>query len=105
MIKKTMVGNATGSEIFQCDTIDHEGLLWLVPEWLHNQEEGWMQPARIIQMSGLQYQETLGSPIGDYILNGPIPKAVFDGETAYAGVHKYRVIEQPDIRIPTGGVH
>ena len=41
-IKTAMVGNSEGGQLFKCDVIEHQGLLWLVPEWLQNRAEGWM---------------------------------------------------------------
>ncbi len=101
-IKKAMVGNAEGNEIWQCDTIEHEGQLWLVPEWLQCLEEGWMTPARIIRLTGLKFQTTPDGKFGDYVLNEPIPKSVLQGASAQSG--KYEDVERPDIRVSTGGI-
>ena len=104
MLKKAMLGIADGDEMWHCDVIEHEGSLWLVPEWLHHPTEGCMQPARIIRMTGQSYQENpAGSWLGDYLLNDPIPKAVLDGRIACGQGVAYAVVERPDIRIPTGG--
>jgi hypothetical protein len=101
-IKTAMVGNAEGGELWKCDVIEHEGDLWLVPTWLENKDEGWMTPARIVRLTGLQFQTTAeGSWMGDYVLNEPIPKSLFEGRPPEQG-EKYVVVERPDIRVSTG---
>jgi hypothetical protein len=100
-MKKAMIftGEADGS-IWQIDVIDYQGEPWLVPMWLQNKDEGWMKPARIIRMRGHRYQEE--SEEFGYVLNEPLPKAVLEGRQPKGG--SFEVIEQPDIRIPTGGI-
>jgi hypothetical protein len=65
------------------DTIEHEGDLWLVPEWLATTFPKMHKPARIIRLpkEGLQDlgHDFLGSGIHARKLDGPIPKAVVDG--------------------------
>lgn len=100
-IEKALVGNAEGGELWQCDIIQYEGALWLVPAWLENPKEGWMTPARIVQIDGLKFQRTTGAPHGDYIVNDPIPQSVLEGRHN-KGTKEFVVIERPDIRIPTG---
>ena len=105
MIKSVMLGNAQEGELLRCDAIEHEGALWLVPEWLQNPTEGWMTPVRIIRISGFRLQKLPpGNWIGDYILNDPIPRDVLEGRTAAKSGVQFEVVERPDIQIPTGGV-
>ncbi len=90
-------------KIFQCEAIEYEKKIWLVGGWLENPQQGWKMPARLILLEGLPHQVTIGSPFGDYVLNQPISKAVFEGRES-AGA--YTVVERPDIRIPTPkGIH
>jgi hypothetical protein len=102
MIKKAMVAikDAGESGLYEMDVIEYEGEPWLVPEWLQHTEEGWMAPIRIIRMFGLQFQQGAWT---DYLINAPIPKAVFDGDPSPED-GRYEIVERPDIRIPTGGV-
>ncbi len=41
--------------IYEIDTIEHEGMLWLVPEWLDTPRKGWSRPARIVCLSLLEH--------------------------------------------------
>jgi hypothetical protein len=47
-IYKTMMSisddPAGGGNIYKMDTIEHEGQMWLVPEWLEKEGEGWKKP-------------------------------------------------------------
>ena len=100
-IEKATVGNDEDGALFQCDVIEWEGALWLVPAWLENPDEGWMTPSRIIQIDGLKFQRTPGGPFGDYIINEPVPKSVLEGRPNESG-KEIVVIERPDIHVPTG---
>jgi hypothetical protein len=99
--KATVIIQDDACAIYEMDVIEYQGEPWLVPEWLQNTKEGWMSPVRIVRMLGLQFQHRPGS-LG-YVVNAPIPKAVFDGGPS-PEEGRYEVIERPDIRIPTGGV-
>lgn len=91
----------TQGTIFKMDTIEHEGKLWLVPQWLENREEGWMTPARIILLDVLQHEDIRDSKLpADYNLNYPIPKAVLDGKTEEQSATEYVVVELPGIKVP-----
>ena len=100
-ILKTMIffTDVPDGTIHQCDTIEHEGHFWLVPQWLEARSEGWRRPTRIIRLDAFQHQDTRGGAVSDFVLNQGIPKAVFDGQIqslVTAGV----VIENPPIKVP-----
>lgn len=88
--------------IYKMDTIEHEGKMWLVPEWLDNARGGWRKPARIICLDVLPHQRTPGGP-ADFVLNAGIPKAVCDGQLPQQQEDLYVVIEAPDIKFPAIG--
>ena len=88
--------------IYKCDTIEYEGKMWLVPEWLDSPREGWRKPARIICLDVLPHQKSPGGP-SDFVLNGGIPKSVFDGQIPTPPEDVYIVIECPDIKFPAIG--
>ena len=100
-ILKTLVGSDDG-QIRTCDTIEHEGGLWLVPHWSVAPSQGWKMPTRIIRMDTLPHQKMPDSWAQDYVLNGPIPKAVLFCETPPEEAHGFVVIDRPDIRLPGG---
>jgi hypothetical protein len=89
---------ATG-KIYKVDTIEYEGKMWLVPEWLDSPKSGWQMPARIICLDGLHYQKADGKEV-DFVLNAGIPKSVFDGTQIPLG-DRYVVLERPGIQFPT----
>jgi hypothetical protein len=99
MIKTAMIPSGNG--LLKMDVIEHEGEPWLVPEWLQNIDQGRMQPAWMIRMFGIAFQETPGGPYGDFIVNNPIPQDVLEGQTDGG---QFVVIHRPEIWLPTGGV-
>jgi hypothetical protein len=105
-ILKTLMGFSDGDgTMFLADTIEYEGKYWLVPQWLEAPAEGWKRPARIVSLAPLKHQKSTMPGI-DFVLNVPIPKAVFDGEVPTGSGAQYVVIERPDISLPTPkGIH
>jgi len=103
---KTVVAIQGGNSLFLSDTIEYEGKLWLVPEWLESPTEGYKIPARIICLSNLTFQKLGGTFPADYSLSVPVPKAVFDGTHQQPSTLGYVVVERPDIRFPIPrGIH
>jgi hypothetical protein len=90
-----------GGKIYKCDAIEHEGKLWLVPQWLAVPAKGVTKPRRIIRMDSLQHQRMSNPAYGmDYILNGYMPKDVLDGRATPEQARQYEIVELPEIEIP-----
>lgn len=102
-IFKTAVGSDDGT-VYTCDTIEHEGQLWLVPIWTEPPAPEKTKPARIILLDSLPHQ-TLDKMFGPHhiVLNVPIPKAVLDGRTPPEQAHGFVVKDWPDITIEGRG--
>lgn len=97
---------ATESGLEEGDAIEHEGKLWLVPEWLDYLEKGIAKPARIVRFDLLPHQKA--SLLGcDYVLNFQVPKDVLEGRSRFEGGISFEVVEAPDIqvRIPPSAMH
>lgn len=86
---------------YRVDTIEYQGKMWIVPEWLETPRQGWKRPARLILLDVIPHQRTLGSPFGDFVLTSPIPRGVYDGTKFEAG---YVVLAHSDltVQIPKG---
>lgn len=83
-----------------CDGLEYEGRNWLVPLWLEPADGESQQPERIIPLDRFPHQRaTLGG--ADYMVNAPIPKAIWTGPTSPALVKQYGVVLSPPIRIAT----
>lgn len=105
-VKLLKVMMATKSGLEECDAIEHEGKLWLVPEWLDYLEQGIAKPARIVRFDLLAHQKT-SLPGCDYVLNFQVPRDVLEGRSRSEGGISFEVVEAPDIqvRIPPSAMH
>jgi hypothetical protein len=92
---KTVVAEKDGGSIRECDTIEHEGRLWLVPSWIDNRQAGYSSPAQIVGPAAHRFQ-AMGP--GRYLLDGPVPRAVLDGQARPNTHAEYEVILRPTIR-------
>ncbi len=95
-MKKTLVSTDDGS-IVLLDTIEHEGGLWLVTQWLENPSQGMRSPERIIGLDVLPYRATKLDG-ADYILSsGRIPVDVLASKIPQSKVADFVVIDLPQI--------
>ena len=78
-----------------CDTIEYEGAICLVPEWIDNPSEGYSKPVRIICMRLFAYMKGPGF----YTLKNPIPKCILDGQIPIELKALFYVVESPDIMV------
>lgn len=97
MIFKVMI--SSGGSILTIDAIQHDGGLWLVPEWLDTPNQQASRPVRIIRMDTLRHARTPGTG-WDYSISHPVPKSVLEGQSVSTGGIQYEVIEYPPIVIP-----
>jgi hypothetical protein len=99
-ILKVGVGSGGGA-ILECDAIRYDGKLWLVPEWLDEPSSGTTKPRRMIRIDTLPHQPMANPAYGmEFILNGPLPKAVLDGVAEPEQAAQYEIVELPEIEIP-----
>lgn len=102
-ILKTVVTFDDDSDLYRADTIEHQGQMWLVPEWTDSPAEGWRMPKRIVCLNTMPHERTDGMSGDDFVLQWRIPKCVFDGQIPTGTKAKYVIVENPDIRVPTSG--
>jgi len=90
------------------DTIEHEGRLWIVPEWIDGwPAEGYSRPARAIRVDQLGCKP---APVGfecEWALQGSLPKAVFDGTTQSSEDTRFEILTLPEwyVEIPDDDEH
>jgi hypothetical protein len=104
----TLLGFSDGGELFNCDTIEHEGQFWLVPEWLEAPELGMTRPARIIPLAKLRHQKMGPNYPQRFLLNDPMPRDVFEGRAPPQLAEQFGVITEPQgivIHFPASGIH
>ena len=87
---------------YNMTVIEHDGGLWIVPEWIATPYPNMHKPARLIRMDTLPHQSLgqIQKEFADqYQLDGPIPKAVLDGETTGTAGQQLDVLEAPDLLV------
>jgi len=96
--------NEDSGDIFQCDTIRHDGGLWLVPRWLES-KEGWRKPERIIRIDiyGSDLSGDGGGP--GFVLNHPLDREIWEGDLPPEFGGQYQIILKPDIKVPIPTTH
>ena len=102
---KTLVCFDDSGAWYKVDTIEYEGKMWLVPDWIDMPEEKCKRPTRIICLDALRHQNT---PQGsaDFLLTYPMPKSVWnDGKIPSKPEDVFVVIEEPNIRATFAAVH
>ena len=96
-IFKTML--TSDGNIQFMDTIEYEGKMWLVPEWLDSISLRVSTPLRIIGLDAFVHQKMPGNP-ADFLVELPIPKSVFEGQIPPELKGVVQIVESPDIRFP-----
>ena len=96
---KTAIPRGDGSNLV-CDTIQHDGKLWLAPEWLEEASKAYSKPARLIGMSGLRYRSMPMRSEVDFVMENPVPEEVLHGRVQGQQAAPFVVLEHPDVRIP-----
>jgi hypothetical protein len=94
-IYKAMV--IVGGDVCLMDVIEYAGGFWLVPKWLDYPAQKVTKPVRIVSLATLPHQRGRASP--EFVVDGPVPKYVFDGRVPSSEAGKYIVVEAPDILI------
>jgi hypothetical protein len=64
--------------LYQCNAIEHEGEVWLVPNWIPSPAEGYAIPERMIPLRRFRHQ-MFENRSGDLLINIPVPRALIDG--------------------------
>lgn len=90
-------GDESGA-ISICAGLEYEGRNWLVPLWLEPADGEYEQPERIIPLDHLPHQKS-GLGVADYMLNVPIPRAIWSGPTSPEMLKRYGVVLSPPIRL------
>jgi hypothetical protein len=96
---RTEIPTDDGARVI-CDTIQHDGKLWLAPEWLEDPAKPYSKPVRLIGLSALKYRSIAMSSRVDFVLDQPVPVAVLQGQVPRAEAAPFVILEHPDIRVP-----
>lgn len=84
------------------DTIEHEGKLWLVPEWNDTIDGKVTMPARLICLAELPLEKNTSGGPADYVLQHPMTKAILNGQIPIELAGKVQVVHDPNIEIQRG---
>jgi hypothetical protein len=97
--RKTMVMQKEDGAVFKCDTIEHGGKLWLVPEWLPGPTKNTRCPARMICLDGLSLEKARPQHGVDLVLLTPLSSDLLRG---YGTSRNPLLIQRPEIVLPIG---
>lgn len=94
--------NCDDGETYLIDTIEHEGALWLVPQWRDGPYPHMQRPERIIRMEKAALRD-----LGVLVDKGPrihrladqVPKAVLSGPFPLPADSRFVAVEAPDLVI------
>jgi len=93
-ILKTRI--TTNDGIYVVDTIEIEGLPWLVPRWIDNHPtKGFSTPEYMIRIMAVKSK--LNTVEYDYLLNDLLPKSVFLGKPTKEFEGRYEIRHLPDL--------
>lgn len=84
-----------------CDAVEHEGHLWLVPEWRAYPAEGIQKPARMISLEGIEMSVPRADYPADFFLDKPMLRDVLEDP---GKSQTLAVLEAPDLSMPLTGV-
>jgi hypothetical protein len=93
-VRKVAFLKEDGGALFTGDVIEHEGKLWLVPEWLEGPTKGTECPARIVCLDGLILSKPSPQYQVDWFLSTPLHTDILEGRRVSQNP---LVIERPDI--------
>ena len=99
----TLIDLDAQGQMLDVDTIEHEGKLWLVPEWIDTLDGKWTKPTRIICLAGLPVEKGTPQTGVDYVLQFPMTKAILNGQAPTESSHAFVFVEDPPIEIHRGG--
>ncbi len=99
-IYKTAV--PTDGMVVTIDTIEYEGKLWLVGQWIDDKIAMLSRPVRLIRMDLLPYTKS-DQPPHDFLLKEYIAKAVLDGTALQETKKMFEILDYPSVVIRTGG--
>ena len=100
-IHRTMVTIVETGEVSTCDTITYDGGLWLVSEWIEVPTDGYKEPARLIRIDKLRHRKIAGEKFpATFLLNVPLPKALFNAVVPTDLLAKFEVVDLPGILYP-----
>jgi hypothetical protein len=100
-IYKVLVMTEDPARLSSCAAVEHNGKLWLVPQWLDNPTAQTTKPERIICVDGM-YQPggKVGQQSFDFVLNVAVPKAALEGPIQSQIIGSFVVIGLPNIEFP-----
>ena len=101
-ILKTLMGFSDFdiNNLYRVDTVEWNGRLWLVPNWIEAHATRERQPIRIIAMDRLPHWRMDGEEGVDFQLGVLIPRCVFDGQLPPGSDQYFEIVESPPFRIP-----
>jgi hypothetical protein len=92
-----------GARVVLCDVIMWRDAPWLVPRWSERRNPPATKPDRVIPMATLAHQRVSPEVTGNratWVVNAPLPNALFDVSPPPQLAAQYGAIESPPIEFP-----
>ena len=96
---------ALDGNIIDMDTVEYEGRLWLVPDWIEYPGQGVMKPTRMIALAQLGYSEMPNFGRVKWAITHSPPKELFEGPVLSPIVSSYEVLILPEVQFPIPPAH
>lgn len=90
-----------GGNIHMCDTILYKSEPWLVLSWLKTPAGEPQRPMRIVRLAVFPHQVLPANFAYQYVIESPIPKALFDGGQLPTWLDG-SVVDHPEVSIQIG---
>lgn len=79
------------------ETFEHEGALWLAPEWIEYPEQGWMRPVRIVSLATVEHQHFPDASDYQVVVNNGLPKDMMPPAAPLETAKLTLVVDLPEI--------
>jgi hypothetical protein len=96
---------ALGGNYIDMDTVEYEGRLWLVPDWIEYPGTGLMKPTRMIALDQLGYSAIPNFGNVKWVISHSPPKELFEGPALSPKVASYEVLVLPEVQFPIPSAH
>ncbi len=86
-----------GPGINRMEAFEHEGVLWLAPQWIEFPRQGWMRPARIVSLEAIAHQYMPNASDYQVVVNTRLPEDMAPPAAPLKTAEMALVVDLPEI--------